>query len=553
MNTVITSNNRLMSFLTDLHLLDQDGFYKLPSQSEMAEIDKLTIDSGVASLTLMERAGQSVLREIEGHCQISAEQKICILCGPGNNGGDGLVVARLLRKKGCQPLVISTCASKYSKDCLEQISQFIGCGGKVYSFPEEAEDPKFRSTVISRDTLQDSLSSADLIIDALLGTGQKNPPRGSILDLLNLLDNSFHRINKTASLISIDLPTGLNGDTGEVYQPHFKSDLSVCIELLKRGMCQYPGRNICGKIALVSINLDCRNNTEFTLLCQRTLDYQLYRKADSHKGLFGHVFVLGGSRNMPGAPLLAASAALRSGAGLVKAAVLKSSPLAVSTPELMYADFDDRDQGFFDHSLSSDILRLTGEQSALVLGPGLGTAKETGELVEELVKECLIPMVIDADALNLLAGSGKITKGSLELSGHVLTPHPGEMARLLKTDTMTVQKDRYAAARKLSELTKTVVILKGAGSIIYFQGRGFVNSSGNPFMATPGSGDVLAGVIGALLASGLDPLQAAKIGVFVHGLAGDSASRKNNGLIIASDIIDCLPHAFSSLSKESAL
>ncbi|RIL06436.1 MAG: hypothetical protein DCC75_10840 [Proteobacteria bacterium] len=508
----------------------------IASVAEMVGFDRATIDSGVPSLELMERAGKGVYQHIKR--MLKGKTRCLILCGPGNNGGDGLVVARLLKKSGFKVEAVLCSGRRYSEDNSAQLKKCLAAKVIVRGFSPEGQALPTKVKKVSAQELSELISSAKVVVDALLGTGQCSAPTGSIGAAMSLLERA-----KDKRIISIDVPSGVNADSGECYAPHVNAALTVTIQLSKRGLYQSPACEAAGALEVLPIGIDTSAGCEYGVI-DGIKKWPVRRRA-AHKGDFGSVFILGGSINMPGAPELAARAALRAGAGLVFKSVKPGGSVS-SWPEVI-----------LHHGASfSDFSQKIRDCSCLVFGPGLGLDREAKALVEEalgVISEIQMPSVIDADALTLIAEMLKVGR-TFSLPSAVITPHPGEAARLLGVDTAAVQHDRYSAARKLSELLNCTALLKGAGTVIYGRGRGIVNASGNPYMATAGSGDVLSGILGAFLAQDLAGLYAAAAAAFLHGKAGDLAYHEIGGPLVASDLIAYLPKAWQKeFRQRSAL
>ena len=522
-----------------MHDLGYDKEEYLPSQEEMAACDARAIAAGTSGSELMERAGLAVFRTLAAELPLrTVGKQVLVLCGPGNNGGDGLVVARLMLENGIRHAVVLASSQKFSSELIEQAGRYVAAGGRIAAYPDAAAVGALQVPAVGRDALRRMGADAACVIDALLGTGQRSAPRGSIAALLGeLLDTS-------APWAAIDIPTGINGDTGEVYAPAISARLTVTIERPKRGMFQYPGRSLCGRILPVSIGITCGEEIEFRELTAACRTALRPRSPWAHKGDFGRVLVVAGSANMPGAGFLTARAALRAGAGLVTKAQPAAIPADLQTPELIYRLLPDEGAGRFRAGMTALLRDVMSAADAVVVGPGIGTDPDTSRFLEELLTGLEPVVVLDADGLNLLAASGSSWQLPERL---IITPHPGEAARLLGMSTAEVQRDRYAAARALSKKYRAIAVLKGAATIIHDGAHGWVSDAANPFMATGGSGDVLAGVIAALSAQGTYPLDAARLGVYVHAFAGALASAASGGLITAGDIIEALPLAFSEL------
>lgn len=526
-----------------LHTLPHSHF--LPSAEEMAIYDTVAISGGLRSLDLMERAGEAVFQRIKQRFNPSDRNfKAVILCGPGNNGGDGLVVARMLKRAGYYIDTIVTVSERYTDELRSNVDRLFQFGGDLWVFPNaESFAMTGRVKSLERERLLEMLKRATLVVDALLGTGQQESPRKFIKDVIETVLLAREQ-GATFELLSIDVPTGIDADSGERFVPHLSADTTVTIECVKRGLLQYPGRLDCGKMEAVGIGILPKAPPEFALSRGDLAPLYSRRRPDMHKGDAGKVLVLAGSRNMPGASLLAAKATIRSGAGIVYRAVSESGVFVDGPPELILRRLIDVN-GNFSASAIPQITDLLDSVNAVVLGPGIGVSMESRGFVERIIPELArrnLRTVIDADALNILA---ETLNSSLPLSypWAVLTPHPGEMAKLLQISVTEVQRDRYKAVRELYKRVGSTCVLKGASSITYGDGHGVVNPTGNPFMATAGSGDVLSGIIAAFLAEGLDTFSAAELGVYIHGSAGDLAIRRTKGPIIASDILEAIPES----------
>lgn len=526
-----------------LHLAKTSHRYKLPASAEMVSFDQQTISTGIPGIELMERAGKGVCSTLDALGYFPLDRQVTVLVGPGNNGGDGLVVARELQQRGVQVTAILAGAPRYSPDLICQLSKYILSDGSLLFWPgDKGFSPPLELQFASQESILSVIADSALVIDALLGTGQVSTPRDAVKDLVCYCCD----VNRSASgnilIAAVDMPTGINADNGAVFAHHLKADLTVAIELVKRGMLQYPARYICGRIETVDIGIDCSGFCEFEILSKETVTCLPARYPAAHKGNFGHVLVVAGSRCMPGAAHLAAMAALRSGAGLVTKTVLKSVVEGFSAPELLLCPVEDQ-TGYYEVGHLSQMLPALKTATCVVLGPGLGQADPTIDFVRELIavaRDSNLSLVIDADALNCLAGL--VDRGyKIDLQEAVVTPHPGEAGKLLGVSTAEVQQDRYRAAKELAVSTKAMVVLKGAATVIYVGKRGLVYPTANPYLATAGSGDVLTGIIAALISQGLTREQAVCLGVFAHGVSGSRASQKTGGAIIASDFLDNIP------------
>ncbi len=523
-----------------LSLADTAHARLLPSQDEMRSFDEKTIASGITALDLMERAGEAIFREIKERFsfELYSNGKVVILAGPGNNGGDGFVIARHMKEHGYEVSVILASHSNYSPELIAQLAQFKEKDGVIFQYRHASADVGGHAIEqIDDEQISVLISQSALVIDALLGTGQKAAPRGVLGELLVLVETVIASLDRKPKVVAVDTPTGVNGDTGAVYNGALRADLTVAVELLKRGMLQYPARRICGEIWCVSIDLRC-DKAVFSLVDGTNVPRLPLRSEESHKGKFGSVLVVGGSEDMPGAPMLSTRASLRLGAGSVVKAHLRGTPVVDMPAEAMLLHLGENDRHYTPRHLSA-IESAIIQSNATVIGPGIGTQPETKEFVRSVIeigKRERKTLVIDADALNCMAQL-RVAGESIECPGAVLTPHPGEMGRLLGMPTERVQSDRYQAAIKLAEITNATVVLKGASTVIVSGDSGWVNTTGNPWLAVPGSGDVLAGIIAAFIAQGMTPAQAARTAVYFHGQAGDLLEQRGAVPCTANDII----------------
>ncbi len=521
---------------------------KVSTAQEMQKIDRTTIGKyGIAGIVLMERAG---LRVVEIINKNYPDKKTAVLCGSGNNGGDGFVVARELHNQGrdVEAYLLTTPASlKGDAKTAYNIAKKFGVNMRPLS------------TFIRRVTLRQAKDL--LVVDALLGTGLSKNVRGLMGDVISKLN----RIS--SSVVSVDIPSGISSDSGQVMGCAVRAHCTVTFGLAKRGHLLYPGADHSGKLFIEDIGFPQELLRSEKLKVEMVTKNDLVsvlplRPAYSHKGTYGHVLVVGGSRGKTGAPLMAARACLRSGAGLVTIGIPESLVGAFQTrvTEEMILPLPDKGNGTLSYKAIDLIMKfLKRTAHVLAIGPGLSVDREITDLVSHLITQSKRPLIIDADGINALAHNA----GILKKSGApvILTPHPGEMARLLKQSplyrsaniseiTKAIEKQRLETAQKYSQGKKAYLVLKGVPTITAApDGRAFINTTGNPGMATAGSGDVLTGIIAALVAQGLKPEDAAFSGVYLHGLAGDAAAqRKGRRPLIASDIINAVSSVYTSLS-----
>lgn len=531
----------------------------LVTSAEMRAIDRYAIDVlGLPALVLMENAGRAVAEEVirldsklrkdrlsthlSCHSGGNRPPRWIILVGKGNNGGDGIVAARHLSEHGFHVHILYVMPpDDWQGEAAIQrdIARRIGLDSSVY----EAQQGAGEQAGINWDEW-------DGIVDALLGTGASGPPREPCASLIREVCASG------LPIVSVDMPSGLNADTGEIEEPCICATVTVALGLMKRGLLQYPGAEMAGEVITRSIGipeLAVRQQQIQTFildekLLARRFGYTIpqVRQADTHKGTYGHVLIVAGSKNMSGAGLLCSKAAIRSGAGLVTWAVpeLLVMPLTGSLPEVMISGLPDDGIGQWNTVDPQELVTMTEGKQAMVLGPGMGRWAGDSAWLRCLWESVDVPLVLDADALNMMADSEEpLDAWPKRRQATILTPHPGEMARLCRMSVREVQRNRIELARKYALQHGVTLVLKGARTIVAApDGRVFVNTTGNPGMATGGSGDVLAGMIGGLLAQGLDETAAAAAGVYWHGLAGDRAAslRNNAASLIAGDIIEAL-------------
>ncbi len=506
---------------------------EIVSASQMRELDRLTIELGTPGHVLMERAGAgacAMLARVFPHLR-KKNARVAIVAGKGNNGGDGLVMARLLRKQGVRVQVyLLGSAEQVGGDALRNLLAYKRLRAKVV----EVSSSEHLAAALPE------LSKAGCVVDAMLGTGLK-------LEVSGLYADAIAMVNACgAPVFAVDIPSGLDSDTGLPHGTAIQAEATATFGFAKYGQVVHPGVEYCGELEVIDIGIDERALESVPLsglLADRSDAASLLprRGPAAHKGSAGHLLVVAGSRGKSGAAILATRGALRGGAGLVTLAAPESIvPICASaTQEAMTDPLPERGG-----ELRCDVDRLAAAiegKAAIAAGPGLGVSRSVRDVVVWLLRHSEVPLVLDADALNVLARNlVPLRKAPAPI---ILTPHPGEMARLAGVDTSTVQADRIGVARTFALDNKCVVLLKGARTVVAGQGGVWVNPTGNPGMASGGMGDALTGVIGAFLAQGLEAMEAACLGAYVHGLAGDMAA--GNGMIgiLASDLIELLPRA----------
>lgn len=510
--------------------------------AEMRSADRRTIEEiGLPGPVLMENAGAAVARVLRE--RYPGVRRPIVLCGKGNNGGDGFVTARRLLDLGPEVYLMGT-RGDVRGDARLHMGVYERSGGAVIEVPDAA----------AWEAVRERALSGDVLVDALLGTGLKEAPTGLLARVITDL-----AAGRRGSVVAVDIPSGIPSDSGEVHWETVSAAVTVAFAAPKYGHVLPPACDRTGALVVAEIGIPrhvlLETGSRLGLLEAADAAAAFDPRAPgSHKGTYGHVLVVAGSVGKTGAAVLAATGALRTGAGLVTVATpAPALPLvAAGRAEIMTEPLSVTAAGGLDREALERALALARARDAVVLGPGLGQEPSTREFIRELVSRCPVPLVVDADGLNALAG-GRGGGGAEPLrreAATVLTPHPGEMARLTGARTEEVQRRRLETARALALQTGAFVVLKGHATIVAdAEGRAAVNPTGNPGMATGGAGDVLAGILGALLARGKGPWLAATAGVYLHGLAGDrAAARSGQEALVAGDVIEALPEAIRSLT-----
>ena len=483
---------------------------------------------GVASLDLMERAGAGVARVLERE---APDGPVTVLCGKGNNGGDGLVVARLLREHGRPVAVVCVAPPQELRgDARVNLERLPGAPPVQFdgSFPEDA------------------YGAPAAILDALLGTGFAGEPRGAVADAIEMANAAG------APVVSVDVPSGVDASTGVVRGSAVRAKATVTFHAGKPGLWIRPGKAHAGEVHTLDIGIPrgAPGEASVGLITPRVLAALPRRQPDSTKFASGHVLVAGGSRGLTGAPRMAAEAGMRAGAGYVTACVPASLQLVLAAggpPELMTRGLADADGAIAAEAVTT-VIEASARGGALALGPGLGRSECAFAFARELAARAEVAMVLDADGLN--AHAGELERLSRRDAPTVLTPHAGELARLLELDSEEIERERLRHVRDAAARAGAVVVLKGDDTLVARpDGAVAVNRGASPALATAGTGDVLTGVIAALLAQGLEPFAAAGAGVLVHAEAGRLAARRLGASegVVASDVITALPAARSGM------
>jgi len=513
----------------------------LVTASESRQLDQLAEQAGVPSIVLMENAALRLAEVVQQHFELDPPKRIVVVCGKGNNGGDGLALARHLHNIGfsVQAFLLAD-PNELKGDAAINFRAATQLGVPVQPLPS----PEDLCHLI------EPLRRADLVVDALLGTGIVGEVRGISADAIPLLNEHACRI------LSVDVPSGINSDTGEVCGVAVRADATVTLGAIKLGLMLFPAADYVGDLFVGSLGVPetlfaSLNIRRFVTTHELVAQALPPRHPNSHKGNYGRVLVVGGAPGMTGAALLAGKAALRSGAGLVQVALPKSLNLAAEAAalEVMSFPLPETDAGTIAPEALSALTPRLDWADVIAVGCGISRHERTQTFVRQLVAQVDKPMLIDADGLIALAGHTDLLRKRQALT--VLTPHPGEMAALLKTTTEEVQRDRVGIALHATETFHAIVVLKGARTIVAApDGALFVNPTGNAGMATGGMGDVLTGIVASLLAQRLcrsltvTPVEAVAAAVFLHGLAGDIASwEKGETALVAGDLLEHLPRA----------
>ncbi|MBX9600756.1 MAG: NAD(P)H-hydrate dehydratase [Bryobacteraceae bacterium] len=499
---------------------------KVLTAAEMREVDRRTIELGTPGLTLMENAASGLADFLTTRFDDTAPRRMVIVCGKGNNGGDGLAAARLLRARGLRPaVVLAADPGELRGDAAVNYSRLLESGGEIrQEIPDEARD-------------------AGIVVDALLGTGLSGPPSPGASRWIGEINRGFPH----AAIVAVDIPSGMSSDSGSSPGEHVRASCTVTFTAPKLGMVLPPNCDYTGEIVVCPVGSPAELLAEATAELSEARDFAgLFqpRRRDSHKGGYGHVLVIGGSRGKSGAAAMAGIAALRAGAGLTTVAAPRSllNSITAHAPELMTEALEETDTGGISWLSLATLNTLFQRKSVVAIGPGLGTHHQTVDITRRLVEESELPLVIDADALNALAHGGLEARGRLR----VLTPHPGEMSRLTGAPVDAIQADRVGAARAFAAQSGAIVVLKGYRTVLAFPGgRVAINPTGGPAMAKGGSGDVLTGLIAGLVAQFPEqaPL-AVRAAVWLHGRSADLATERwGDKCLLATDVFQTLPEA----------
>jgi len=516
---------------------------RVVTSAQMRELDRRTIEEiGIPGAVLMETAGRGAAAVLVGSFSGLREAPVAVVCGQGNNGGDGFVLARVLVQQGIGVRVFLLAPpERLTGDARLYFDVLRKVGVPVESLAESGVTARVRR----------QWREASCLVDALFGTGLSRPVNGLFRKAIEAIGSCGRPV------LALDIPSGIDADTGRILGVAVKAECTVTFGLPKRGLFLHPGADHAGRIECVDIGIPAGLVRELSP-AEETIEAALYRgrlarRPDSHKGDYGHLFVLAGSAGKTGAACLTALGALRCGAGLVTVGIPESlnSVLEVKLTEAMSLPLPDTGKGTLSEEAVDGILRFAQGKKCIAVGPGLGTEPEVERVIREVWTRVECPMVWDADGLNLLARNPDL-RGK-NRAPVILTPHPGEMARLAASTTRRVQENRVETVKALAREWGVVAVLKGSRTLVADPGgRLGINLTGNPGMAAGGMGDVLTGMIAGLVCQGLDPYDAACLGVHLHGEAGDRASKRLGPVgFMASDLLEEVPEILRKAAGNS--
>jgi NAD(P)H-hydrate epimerase len=515
----------------------------LVTAGEMREMDRQTIEGhGIPGLELMEKAGCGATRMLLDQFADRVKAGVGIICGKGNNGGDGFVMARCLAEKGIDVRVyLLAKAAALKGDAATNLKRLAQLDIRVIEIPDEDTFLKTKS----------SLSGHGLLVDAILGTGLTSDVRGLFKTVITFI-NALNR--NGVAVFAVDIPSGLNSDTGQPCGTCIRAHGTATFALAKIGHFTYPGAEYTGTLGIIDIGIpgsvvQAVGPKQYLLTSELIRNYLQPRSPDTHKGQTGHLLVIAGSPGKTGAAAMTAMSAMRAGAGLVTLGIAESlNPiLETQVMEVMTAPLPEGQNGILGKSAGDGIKKLEAGKTCLAIGPGMGQAAETRSLVKKIVGQSQVPVVIDADGLNNIAGQTQLLK-SLKIPA-VLTPHPGEMARLMGIRPAEVQQNRLQCARDFATNFNVHLVLKGAATVIaHPDGSAYINPTGNSGMASGGMGDVLTGVLAGFITQGYTPDAAAHAAVYLHGAAADTLAKTIGPIgYLAGEVMNAIPAEIKKL------
>jgi len=512
----------------------------LVTAQEMQEMDRLTIESfGIPGRILMENAGLGATRILLEKFDGLARKRVGVVAGRGNNGGDGFVIARYLFQKGINVSVfLLSPRDRVAGDAAANLTLLAPLNVPVIEMPDENAFSAHRTRMLRQD----------IWIDAILGTGLKSDVKGYLSDIINFINET----NKP--VFAVDIPSGLNANTGYPCGGCVRAHVTATFAFAKTGHILFPGAQFTGDLEIVDIGIPTHiaervSPRQYCLTWDWVRDHFPPRSPDAHKGSTGHLLVVAGATGKTGAASMTAMSALRAGAGLVTLGIPErlNAVLESQVIEAMTCPLPDTENGMLRAASFDIIMKLLADKKCLAIGPGIGVSDDTRTIIQRLVQESTTSMVIDADGLNCLVGHTEILKN--RKAPIILTPHPGEMARLMDTTSRHVQKDRITCAREFAKNFDVHVVLKGAKTVIaHPDGNVFVNPTGNAGMASGGMGDVLTGIIAGLIVQDFPPESASHAGVFLHGAAADALAETVGPFgFLATEVMSAVPEQISKL------
>ncbi len=477
------------------------------------KLEALANETGISYLQLMENAGSYCARIIRQTFENTNKRNALVVCGKGKNGGDGFVIARKLFENGYKVNVLMAMGLPVDAESSEMLSRIRAMGINIVYY--------------NNDTSHKYFEDAQIIVDCIFGVGFKGEPDQTITSLINKINNS------SATVISIDVPSGLEGDSGNAPENSVSADMTIAVLVLKPVHVLKPSVEKCGKVVVAPLGIPekCYSQVDsvlFTMSADELKSYFKKRNADSHKGTFGTVLVIGGSYEMPNAVYFASQGAVNSGAGLVKVAFpsVAYNAIAPKTYEQVLIPLESNKKGRISQNAIKRLETELKKCSCVLIGCGMGNDEDTKLVTEFVIKNSEVPIILDADGINCLQNNIDIIDSAKVPV--ILTPHPKEMSRIAGVTVDEIQINRGAVVKSFTKAHKSVLVLKGASTLVGSTDYNdvYVNSTGNPGMATGGSGDVLGGIIASFIAQGVDPFISAIAGVNVHGMTGDKVTEK---------------------------
>ncbi len=495
---------------------------------------------GVPSFLFMEQAGASLFRFIRDEAKLDYNKKVAVVSGKGNNGGDGIVCARYLMEAGYDVTLFALFeGAPKGEDARVNFEFYKKSGGKIYHVSEYTT-AKF----------EEKISTFHFIIDAILGIGVKREVSGLYREVIQIINR------QNVPVLAVDAPSGIDLSNGKILGTAIKATYTVTFGIPKIGLYVYPGRYFAGKVFIDRVGFPIKDIEEFEsrdFLIDENMIFSIFPKRVpwGHKGTFGKVLTIAGSKGFTGAAYLSSMGILKAGGGLSYLVIPESleGQIKALSPEVITIPVEEKD-GHIAYNAYDDIMKKLDEVDAFIIGPGLGTSEGIKRLVSAIVIDSRKPFVIDADGINVLSHNPEILN-DIE-APFVITPHPGELGRILNLPAHRVDEDRVEIVREFSQKYKNMtLVLKGATTIIAKNGVSYYNITGNSGMATAGSGDVLSGIIGAFLGRGIGAVESSILGVYVHGKSGDmAASYKGESGIIATDLLAYLPYVLKTIEEE---